>query len=116
MPLPTTSNGVLDCKRFPGNMPKNINLDNLDTTEYCIEIDNIVRINRTSHNFYNGCYIMNECQSFAAPTYKIINNELIKHHENKTFAQRTWYDIDYNNSAVVLGLFNELKQLIQKYN
>jgi hypothetical protein len=48
--------------------------------------------------------------------YKIINNELIKHHENKTFAQRTWYDIDYNNSVVVLGLFNELKQLIQKYN
>ena len=105
-----SKNASLNYKTFPGNIPKNIDPNNLDKTEYFNEIDKISYIQHNSHNFYNGAYIMNDHQGFVQPSYKIINTELIKHHENKSYDKMSWYDINFNKSTQILRLFIELKQ------
>lgn len=103
----------LNYKNYPGSIHKNIDPNNLDKTEYFNEIDKLSYIQKNSHNFYNGAYIMNDQQGFAQPSYKIINNELIRHHENKSYDKMLWYDIDFNKSTQILRLFSELKQYLR---
>ena len=103
----------LNYKNYPGSIPKNIDPNNLDKTEYFNEIDKISYIQNNAHVFYNGAYIRSEAQPLAQPSYKIINNELIRHHENKSYDKMLWYDIDFDKSTNILRLFSELKQYLR---